>query len=688
MHDAAGLLQDLAVVLCVAALTTVLFRRLKLPVLLGYLLAGLIIGPHVQVLLFASLERVRTLSELGVIVLMFSIGLEFSVGRLLRLGLSSGVIATVEVGLMVWLGYLAGQQLGWSARASFFAGGMVAISSTMIAARSLSDLGADRNTSDLVLGVLIVEDLYAVLMLALLTTVGAGAGLSAGAFALTAARLGGFLLLLVALGLLIVPRALSYVAALGSRETTLVASIGTCFAFALVAGSFGYSVALGAFIAGLLAAESGEARRIELLVRPLRDVFGAIFFVSVGMLIDPRVLLEHWRAIALFTAVVVGGKVVGVGLGALLVGHRTEVAVRTGASLAQIGEFSFLIASLALALGPEGAALPPVAVAVSVLTVFLSPLLTRHADRAGLLVDRLLPSRLRTYLTLWANWLEGVRGRQSRQTLWSLAWRRSVWLLADTGLLIAIVIGVAVSLPRLSVLFQGLLGLSPQAAVLVITLIELVALLPFALGILRSVRRMGAQLADEVLPRARAGLDLAAAPRRALIAGVQMALLLLVALPVLALTQPFLPSLPGAGVLVVGLGLSFWGLWRSATNLEGHVRAGAAMVLEVLGSQSRQRAPTLEKVQALLPGLGTLTPLRLSADDAAVGRTIAELDLHGRSGATILCVSRGGDGVIAPQDDLRLEKGDVLTIAGSDTAIGAARDLLVERPLEEISTET
>ncbi len=573
MHEAAGLLHDLAVVLCVAALTTVLFRRLRLPVLLGYLLAGLIIGPHVPLPLFASLERVRTLSELGVIVLMFSIGLEFSVGRLLRLGLSACVIATLTAALMLWLGFLAGQQLGWSARASFFAGGMVAISSTMIATRSLAAGGADRRTADLVLGLTIVEDLFAMLLLAVLTTIGAGAGLSAGAFALSALKLAGFLALLVALGLLFVPRALSYVAALGSRETTLVAAIGTCFAFALVAGSFGYSVALGAFIAGLLAAESGEGRRIELLVRPLRDVFGAIFFVSVGMLVDPRLFLEHWPAIALFSTVVVLGKVVGVGLGAVLVGERPEVAVRVGATLAQVGEFSFLIASLALALGPEGAALPPVAVGVSVVTVSLSPLVTRHAERIGLVADRRLPARLRTYLTLWANWLEGVRARKGGQTLRSMAGRRVAWMLADAALLVAIVIGVSVSLTELSSFFRQQLGLSQSATVLWITLVEIVALLPFALGILRSVRRLGAQLAEEVLPRAQVGLDLAAAPRRAMIAGIQLAVLLLVALPVLALTQPFLPSLPGAGVLVVGLGLAFWGLWRSATHLEGHVRA-------------------------------------------------------------------------------------------------------------------
>lgn len=679
MHGAGGMLQDLAVVLTVAALTTVLFQRLRLPVVLGYLLAGLIVGPHFPAIpLVASLERVQTLSELGLIVLLFSIGLEFSVRRLVELGGSSVVIATVEVGLMMWLGHLAARQLGWGPRESFFAGGMVGISSTMIVAHTFRQLDVPKKLSDLVFGILIVEDLYALLLIAVLTAVAAGAGLSAGAFAFTAVKLVVFLVLLVALGLLVVPRFLSYVARQGSRETTLVASVGTCFGLALVASRFGYSVALGAFIAGLLAAESGEGRRIEVLVRPLRDVFGAIFFVSIGMLVDPALFVRHWPAILVFSVVVLAGKVCGVTLGALLVGRRTETAVRAGMSLAQVGEFSFLIAGVALPLGEEAAMLPAVAVAVGVVTAFTTPLFASRGERAGRFVDHHLPARLQTYLSLYATWLDEVRARKSEVTHWSRVRGLVLWLAADVAFLVAIVISVAVSAPRITTLAQELISVGPRAVGAGLAVLELVALAPFAIGIFRCVRGLVAILTTEVLPLGLSGgLDLAAAPRRAMIAGLQLTLLCMVALPVVALTGPFLPLAPGVGVIVVGLSVAFWALWRSASNLEGHVRAGAAMILEVLRSQSREASPpSLERVQGLLPGLGNLTPVSLTARDGAVRRTLGALDLHARTGAKVLCVSRGREGLIAPTDDLELQVSDVLTLVGGAEAIEAARKLL------------
>jgi len=674
MHGAGGFLQDLAVVLCVAALTAVLFQRLHLPVVLGYLLAGLLVGPHLPLPLFADIDTVQGLSELGVIVLMFSIGLEFSIRKLVRLGPSAGVIATIEVGLMLWLGYLAGQALGWEPRLSFATGVLLSISSTMIVSRTFAEQGVERGISDLVIGILVVEDLYAILLIAVLTALAGGTELSAGEFTLSVARLGGFLVTLVAVGLLIVPRTLSFVAQLGSRETTLVASIGLCFAFALVAEASGYSVALGAFIAGVLAAESGEARRIEVLVRPVRDVFGAVFFVSIGMLVDPRVLAEHWLAIAVFTVLVGVGKVLGVSLGALAVGHRTETAVRAGMSLAQIGEFSFLVAGVALVLGPEASMLAPIAVAVCVLTAFLTPMLVRRAPRYGQLADQRLPRPLRTFLSLYASWLERARARPVRTSLWSRSRRIALWMLADAGLVVLLIAGTAIARQRAVSGLHEWIGVPQRLGTALLVLLAGAALLPFAIGMVRCVRRLGGLLAAEVMPPQATGLDLADAPRRALVAGLQFVLLVIVAMPVIALTQPFLPPLPGLGALALLFALAFWGLWRSAENLEGHVQAGAAMIIEALARQSREeRPPTLDAVRELLPGLGDLTPVRLGPTDAAVGRTVGELDLHGRSGATILCISRRGEGLIAPASDVRFEAGDVLTLAGSRPAVAAAR---------------
>jgi len=677
VHAPAGFLQDLGLVLCVAALTSVLFQRLRIPAVLGYLLAGVIVGPYLPIPLFARSTNVAELAELGVIVLMFSIGLEFSLRRLVRLGRSAGVIATLAVGLMLWLGYLCGLALGFEPRVAFATGALLSISSTMVASRMLAQLAPARNVSDLVIGVTVVEDLFAFLLLAVLTALIGGSGLSAGDFAFSIAQLCGFLVALTVLGLLIVPRGLSAVASLGSRETTLVASIGVCFAGALAASSLGYSSALGAFIAGALAAESGEARRIELLVRPLRDVFGAVFFVSIGMLVDPAVLLEHWLLILLLTAVTVLGKIAGVTLGALAVGQRTEVAVQVGMSLAHIGEFSFLVAGLALGLGPQAAVLTPVAVAVCVLTVILSPFLASRAARFGQLADQRLPRTLRTYLALYSSWIEGARARPTKATLFARSRRVALWMLADSGLIVLIVAGTSITRPLVVEALRKGAGLSPRLGTILYLLVACMAALPFVLGIVRCARRLGVLLAAEVLPASSAGADLADAPRRALLAGLQFSLLAVIALPILALTQPFVPAWPSVGALALLLAFALVAFWRSASNLEGHVRAGAAMILQVLASQSRQaQPPSLEAVRELLPGLGDLTPVRLARGDRAVGRTVEELNLQGRSGASILCISRNAEGFIEPTGEVRFEAGDVLTLAGSGESIAAAREAL------------
>lgn len=681
MHEGGSFLRDLAIVLGAAALVGVLFQRLRQSAVLGYLLAGVLVGPHLGLPLVADLGTVGELAELGVIVLLFSIGLEFSVRRLLRLGPSAGAIAAVEVGWMLWLGFLAAQALGWGTRLGVFTGAMLGISSTMIVARVFASQRVPRALSELVFGILVVEDLFAIVLVALLDTLASGQGLGAGELALQFARLAAFLVALLTLGLLFVPRALALVGRLGSREATLVASIGLCFAFALVARGFGYSVALGAFLAGLLAAESGEAHRIEVLVRPLRDLFGAVFFVSVGMLVDPRVLLDAWPAVVLLSATVVAGKISGVTLGTLLVGARTETAVRAGFSLAQIGEFSFVIAGSAAALGEEAASLGAVAVAVCALTAFLSPWLARRGERAGRFIDRRLPAALRTYLSLYATWLENVRQRPPNVTLAARLRRLAAWMVLDAGMMVALVMAVGLNESRLAELIGRWSAVGERTARAIVLAVTLLAVVPFVLGVLRCARRLGLLLAEQVLPARDKGLDLAAAPRRALVAGIQLALLLGVGLPAVATMQPFLPFLPGVGVLLALVLLAFVGLWRSAGNLQGHVRAGTGLILEVLAGQGHdEHAPSLDAVQELLPGLGQPTPIQLGAEHGAVGHSVDALNLHGRSGAVILCISRGGEGVVAPTGEQVFRAGDVLTVAGTAEAVSLARATLERGP--------
>jgi CPA2 family monovalent cation:H+ antiporter-2 len=383
MHSAHHFLLALTIVLCVAAVTTVLFQRLRQPVVLGYILAGLVVGPHVPIPLVADREIVQTLSELGVILLMFALGLEFSLRQLVRVGPTAGVTALVQSSIMVWLGFVAGRAFGWTTLESVFAGAIVAMSSTTIIAKAFDDLGVRGALRDLVVGVLLVEDLFAILFMAVLTAVATGAGVSPGELGATLGRLGAFLAVLLAVGMLLVPRGIRYVSRHGSPETLLVASLGLCFAISYLALAAGYSVALGAFIAGSLVAESGRAHVVEDLVRPVRDLFAAIFFVSVGMLIEPALVARHWVAIVVFIGLVVAGKSLAVALGAFLTGNGVRTSVQAGMSLAQIGEFSFILASLGASLGATREFLYPLAVAVSAVTTLTTPWLITGSGPAA-----------------------------------------------------------------------------------------------------------------------------------------------------------------------------------------------------------------------------------------------------------------------------------------------------------------
>src|SRR2546427_12388075 len=270
MQDAHEFLRSLTVVLAVAAITTVVFQRLRQPVVLGYIIAGLIVGPHVPIPLVADPGVVQTLSELGVILLMFSLGLDLSVRKLIVVGPTAGLTALLQSSLMVWLGFTIGRLFGWTPLESLFAGAVIAISSTTIIAKAFDEQGITGTLREFVVGVLIVEDLIAVLLMAVLTAIASGTGLAAGPLVATVARLVAFLVTLVAVGLMVVPRAIRAIVRLNRRETTLVASIGICFTIALLAQAFGYSVALGAFLAGSLVAESGEEKQVERLVEPCR----------------------------------------------------------------------------------------------------------------------------------------------------------------------------------------------------------------------------------------------------------------------------------------------------------------------------------------------------------------------------------------------------------------------------------
>jgi CPA2 family monovalent cation:H+ antiporter-2 len=678
--DPHAFLQNLAVVLCVAAVATVVFQRLHQPVVFGYLLAGMIIGPHIRIPLVADPQTVRALSELGVILLMFSLGLEFSLRKLVQVSQKAGAVALFECSVMISIGYMVGQMLGFTRMESIFTGAIVGISSTTIIVKAFQEQKVKGRVTELVFGILIIEDLIAIFLLTILTTIGRSGAVSPSDVLLTAMRLAMFLAALIGFGILTVPRAIRAVQKLGQPETTLVASIGICFAAALLALSFGYSVALGAFIAGSLVAESGHEVEIETLVRPVRDIFAAIFFVSVGMMIDPAALTDHGRAILALTLAVIIGKVLAVTMGSFLAGHGRRTAMKAGMSLAQIGEFSFIIASVGVASGAISGWMYPVAIAVSAITTLTTPLLIKLSNRAAASIDHWLPGPIQTVAALYGSWIERVRGAPRAPTERSGTNRIIRIILLDAALITAIVIGVDVELDRLSLLVGDLLGMPPSRVRFMVVLVSGMITVPLIYGLITSARALGNHLARRAFADAQKGkVDPADAPRRALIIVVQLAVVLAVGIPVVAITEPFLPPHQGALVLTLLTLVLLTALWRNAANLQGHARAGAQIIASALASQmastdgASDETRLLEDVNAVLPGLGEPIAIRVVPQSIAVGRSLGQLNLRGATGATVLAIRRGTQQIPTPLGREVIESGDVVAVAGSHDALAIAR---------------
>lgn len=661
-------LLELVVVLGTAALVTVLFQALHLPVVLGYVLAGLLIGPHVPVPLVASPALVNVLSELGVILLMFTVGTELRLSTIARVGMPAALTAVFEVALAIMAGTLVATALGWESVEALFAGACLGISSTMLVAKAFEDHKWKGGFTEVVFGILVFEDLIAIVLLAILAGVSSGTGLDAPDVVRLIARLGGFLLLLLVGGLLIVPRILRWVAARARSETLLIVALAVCFGASVLAHHAGYSVALGAFIAGVLVAESGHGETVFKLVMPFRDVFAMVFFVSVGMSIDPSVLGTNLPVILLFSAIVIATKPLGVALGVFLGGHGFRPAVRAGLSLSQIGELSFVIAGIGVSTGVARPELLAIAVGVCCVTTVTSGIMITKSDPLASWFAGRLPDRLGRFISFYESWLGRLRGRD-RKTPWRGLRRPIFVLVADTAILIAIVIGAATFSPAITEKL-GLVG--TPARVAMVSLATVIAS-PFIVSLVRRVVVISRMLALEVIPTG-GEVDLGRAPRRVLMIMFELGLGLVVAVPLVAVTQPFVPG-GWLVVLVVVLALVVIA-HRSLRDFDGHVRAGSELILELLHHPQQQRTEELDHVETVLPGFGGIASITIGVASPAVGRSLADLDLRAKTGATVLAISRGEGGMASPSPVEPLRAGDVLAMAGSDDAIAAARELL------------
>ncbi len=390
------LISDLAIMLLTAGTVAVLFRKFRQPLVLGYILAGFLVGPYMPwFFTVADQASIETWSEIGIIVLMFGLGLEFNLHKLLRMGGAAIITAITEVVGMLVVGYLVGQAMGWSVMDSVFLGGMLSMSSTIIVIKVFDELNVGgKPWAQVVFGSLVIQDIAGIFMMIILSTVSVSQNISGADLALQLGMLGLYLVIWLILGIFLIPTLLQRASRFMNDETLLLVSLGLCFGMVLLAEALGFSSSLGAFLAGSLLAGTVLAEKVEHLVSPIKDLFGSVFFLSVGMMIEPAMIRTWLLPILLLTVVTIAGKLITSALGALLAGQSLENAVACGCSLAQIGEFAFIIASLGTSLHVTGDFLYPIIVAVSVITTLTTPTMIRSAGPIFALTQKLLPRKL------------------------------------------------------------------------------------------------------------------------------------------------------------------------------------------------------------------------------------------------------------------------------------------------------
>lgn len=673
-------IRDFAVVIGVAALTSILFQRLRQPVALGYLIAGILVGPYTPGATVHDLASIHTLSEIGMVLVLFSIGLEFSLRRMAELGPRPAFVALFQAGAMVWLGYQFGLLFGLDPVPALFVGAIIAISSTVLIERSFLEVGVEKKLRDEVLGVLVYEDLVGIVLLALLSALAVGEAVDVGLVGRTGGRIIGFLTASLVVGMLVVPRGVRFVLSLRRRETLVIGAMGVCFALSLAAAVAGLSIALGAFLAGSLVAQSGHGEEVHKRTQPITDLFAAVFFVGIGMQVDPRLLLEHWVPIVALTIVVLVGKTFTTAFAAFLVGTDRLTALRTGVSMAQVGEFGFIFAGLAVGTGTAPPWIVALAVGVSTTTAFTTPWLIRRSDRIALAIDRKLPARLQTYATLHTAWSESIRERVPAGSRWAPLRRPMRVVLMDAGLFGGLVVAGALGADWLARFAERHTGIAGTPARAMVGVAAVLVCAPFLLGVLRGARALGVALSNIALPAVVPGRpDPAASPRRALVLGIQFGVVMCVVLVLLAVTSPFLPRIATPIVLLSSLVVLGWFVWRAADDLQGHVRASAEIFAEALQRDAHARSDAnVQRASALLPGLGVVESVHVEAGTRYAGRTLADADLRGRTGASVVAIARGDHRIPMPKGSDSIQVGDVLALLGPGDGVARAAALLRE----------
>jgi CPA2 family monovalent cation:H+ antiporter-2 len=656
MSHLSDLIIDLTLILAAAALIMLVFKRLKQPLVLGYIIAGFLVGPYVQWLpTVKEVENIKIWAEIGVIFLLFSLGLEFSFKKLMKVGPSASVTALIEVVVMVAIGFGIGRALGWSSMDSLFLGGILSISSTTIIIRAFDELGLKtRRFATLVFGVLIVEDLVAILLLVLLSTLAVSRQFSGVEMLASLSKLIFFLAIWFLSGIFLIPSLLRRAKKLLTDEILLVIAVALCLLMVLFADTVGFSPALGAFIMGSILAETTKAEKIEHLIRPVKDLFAAIFFVSVGMLIDPGVIVEYAGPIALLCVVTIVGKVLSTSIGALLAGQSLQTSIQSGFSLAQIGEFSFIIATLGLTLKVTSDFLYPIAVAVSAVTTLTTPYLIRSSNVVFKWVDKRLPKRMLDAISSRSSETKDI----SRSSDWNLYLRSTFLNIVLFSLVILSIIFISSTylLPRISITGNSL------TTRLIVAAGTLLALVPFLWAL--------------AIRNAPAAYNKVAATNRynGLIKMLHFFRLVIAALFIGFLLHRFFGFTAGAIGTIITIVLLL--LFSKKIQLL-YNRIEKQFVTNL---NQREIAKAESNRTELAPWDAGIIPVGIQSDASCIGKRLIDLKWREKAGINVVMIKRGYHTISAPGKDEMIFPGDELLVLGTDIQIKKLEALI--RPLK------
>ncbi len=647
------LLRDLAFVMTIAAAMTLLCHRFQQPVVSGYLLAGLIIGPYTPPFaLVRDLHSIHTMAELGLVFLMFALGLEFSLPKLRKVGSSAFLAATLEVIGMLTIGYFLGRLFGWSQGNSIFLGAILSMSSTTIIVKVFMDLKLlQAEFAQIVFGILILEDIVAILILSVLSGMGTSGGNTTDLLVTSMLKIVFFIVLFFVFGLLLVPRFLRWVAGFQVKEVMGIAVLGLCLASSYLAAKFGLSVALGAFLMGAVIAASDEIGQIEERIHPVRDMFSAIFFVSAGMLIQPHILWEYKWPIIIISLATLLGKIVTDATGAFLSGQDLKTSFKIGVSLGQIGEFSFVIASLGASLKVTSDFFFPLAVAVSSLTTFCTPYLIRNADGIVEILLRATPRSFQTKLDRYHAWYYRPK-ETSGKNQGTFALSRYLIRLAVYTF---VIIGILSAIQGVSRFFYSTTGF--QIYLLLLWMFSAFISLPFSILIAKYGNHLILLYVTKV-PRILKIIHVNHFYNTSLVLlfGVMGYIYLLTA-------NKSLHSWIHSGGLI-GVVILSGCLIRK--QLAAVVEWMEKLLDEVLGlatsEPNRQALMTEEKVSFLH---GVVEPISLSEDSLALGKTIRDLHLREQTGVSIIAIYRDGKHISNPSPDTPLLPNDILIVIGN-----------------------